>query len=367
MGSVPHPVDEKPTEIPDHSLLLAGTGFAIPDGLPMRTEIPQEYIAKASPSLSIRCRALVTAAPKILVWVEDRTSTINNWDGYPSSLLSSSLSRDIAHQESSATPGDDGDLPTLVPPSATSGGKALPIVTGGDSPVQTPPTRESDGPSNNAGGDSTGPSGGSSNNNELPDIGSEQSDPTDGSSSLNDSSGSGSGASNNGANESSSGTDSESPNDSPSLQSPITIDGIPLTPINSHLVVGNQTLDPGNAITISGKTISLDPSGTAVVVGSSTIPLPVPIITPPPVFTIGGSTVTAASGSVFVVNGQTLTPGGVITINNTPVSFGSSQVVIGSSTQALGTGSISTGGATNTMPGMKGYIIWLILLTLYIT
>ncbi|KAJ4373027.1 hypothetical protein N0V83_003318 [Neocucurbitaria cava] len=118
---------------------------------------------------------------------------------------------------------------------------------------------------------------------------------------------------------------------------------------SSEVVVGSQTLRPGGpAITIGGiTTVSLAPSATAIVVGGTTSQLPQVFVPPaqsaarpPPVLTIGSSTLTPnAATQFFVAPGQTLTPGGVATVDGTVVSLAPSAsfVVIGGSTQLLPT------------------------------
>lgn len=108
----------------------------------------------------------------------------------------------------------------------------------------------------------------------------------------------------------------------------------------SQFVVAGQTLTPGGQITVSSTPISLNPSADVAVVGGSTQFLA--IATPSPnvaVMTFAGSTYTANAASQFVVAGQTLTPGGQITVSNTPLSLASSGnlAVIGTSTQLLTT------------------------------
>lgn len=103
----------------------------------------------------------------------------------------------------------------------------------------------------------------------------------------------------------------------------------------SIYVVGGQTLTPGApAVTISGTRISLAPSGTQVVVGSSTIGL-TPSFTPPPALTVGSQTYTADSKSEYTIAGRILTPGGpAVTVSGTRLSLapGATQFVLGSST-----------------------------------
>lgn len=129
---------------------------------------------------------------------------------------------------------------------------------------------------------------------------------------------------------------------------------------SSEVVVGSQTLSPGGpAIIVGGVTpVSLAPSATAIVVGGTTSQLPQLAnppaqtqVRPPPILTIGSSTFTPnAATQFFIAPGQTLTPGGVVTLDNTIVSLAPSAsfVVIGGSTQLLtisGSGSQSAASA----------------------
>ena len=115
----------------------------------------------------------------------------------------------------------------------------------------------------------------------------------------------------------------------------------------SAFVVGSQTLTPGGQITVSGTPISEAASGSGmVVVGNNTQVLghSTPGVTNAAVMTFGGQTFTANAASDFVINGQTLTPGGMITVSGTPISeaAGATNVVIGTSTEALSTVAVAT-------------------------
>ncbi|CAD6587550.1 MAG: hypothetical protein ASARMPREDX12_002934 [Alectoria sarmentosa] len=115
---------------------------------------------------------------------------------------------------------------------------------------------------------------------------------------------------------------------------------------SSNIVVAGSTIKPGGAaIVLSGTTISLVPGGAAAVVGTSTEMLtgatsidaastPVQTI---PALTFGGSTYLADQASRFVIAGETVTPGGVITVSSTLISIapGADFAVVGSSTQSL--------------------------------
>lgn len=103
--------------------------------------------------------------------------------------------------------------------------------------------------------------------------------------------------------------------------------------------IADTSLLPGSpAITISGAPPSLASSG-VLFVGSSTVLLNPPRPTPPPI-TLASQTITANSLSHYIVDSQTLVPGGpAITVNGTPISVPAtpSAVVVGTSTEILAT------------------------------
>ena len=84
----------------------------------------------------------------------------------------------------------------------------------------------------------------------------------------------------------------------------------------SQFVIGGQTLVPNQQITVSGTPISLAPGASLVVIAGSTQALG-SAQSAPLVFTFGASTITANSASQFVIDGQTLTPGGAINVHGT--------------------------------------------------
>ena len=113
---------------------------------------------------------------------------------------------------------------------------------------------------------------------------------------------------------------------------------------SSDFIINGQTLSPGAAITVSGTPISLPSGGAIAIIGSSTQSLAnAAIVTPALVLTFDSSTYTANPPSDFIISGQTLTPGGVITISGTPISYDKSgnDVVIGTSTESLATAMIT--------------------------
>ena len=108
----------------------------------------------------------------------------------------------------------------------------------------------------------------------------------------------------------------------------------------SQFIINGQTLSPNSVITVSGTTISLGPAGsTAVIEGSTQVLGSGPSITPAPhfVLTLGDTSFTANSNSDFIIAGQTLAPGGEITVSGTPIQLASdaSAAVVGSSTEPI--------------------------------
>lgn len=102
-------------------------------------------------------------------------------------------------------------------------------------------------------------------------------------------------------------------------------------------VVDGQVLTPGGAITVSGTPVSFVKEGTAVIVGGFTQRLPQTHAPAAPVLNFAGQIYTAQADSAFVVDGQTLTRGGLITISGTKVSYANegTAVLVNGETQAL--------------------------------
>ncbi|KAF2829869.1 hypothetical protein CC86DRAFT_367787 [Ophiobolus disseminans] len=115
---------------------------------------------------------------------------------------------------------------------------------------------------------------------------------------------------------------------------------------NTQFVVGTQTLVPGNAITVDGVTYSLPSGGGKIVVNGVTSSLN----SGRGSITIGQQYVTASikdgTTSYVFAAGQTLTPGGVLTVSGTtfsmPASASGSVVVINGVTSTLRPGSLTT-------------------------
>ena len=98
---------------------------------------------------------------------------------------------------------------------------------------------------------------------------------------------------------------------------------------SGSLLIGDQKLTPGGAVTYSGTRLSLDSDGTHLIIGSKFVSLN----------GMFGSAehpeITATPKGDLMFDGHHLTRGGIITISGTRVSFGldGSYIVIGSSTE----------------------------------
>ena len=119
-----------------------------------------------------------------------------------------------------------------------------------------------------------------------------------------------------------------------------------------EFIIAGQTLTPGGALTVSGTPIRIPSGASVVIVGTSTQLLATVIATSSAniatvgKITFGGQTYTADTASQFKIGGQTLTPGGVITVDGTRVSYApeATDVVVGSSTEPVNLGTIIMGG-----------------------
>ena len=126
-------------------------------------------------------------------------------------------------------------------------------------------------------------------------------------------------------------------------------------------LIGTQKLTPGSAITVSGTTISLAPSATALIINGHTTLLSgnqpqAPPITNAPILTIGSHVYTAVSGTTFLIGFGTLTPGGTVVIDGTTISLspGATQLIYGSSGRSTTTAlfpATTTGSQTVTQMG----------------
>ena len=132
----------------------------------------------------------------------------------------------------------------------------------------------------------------------------------------------------------------------PTIEAPVVVGGavVSVDPSGSGVVIGSQTILPGSVATVSGIPVSLGPAGLVVRPSAggggggggggaanvaTTIPLPKAVTPALPVITVGGDTVTAlASGSGIVIGTQTILPGSAATISGIPVSLGPAGLVV---------------------------------------
>lgn len=128
----------------------------------------------------------------------------------------------------------------------------------------------------------------------------------------------------------------------------------------SEFVIDGQTLTKGGVITVQGSRISFDLDGSNIVVGTSTQDVLAAITRPATaiMITFGGSTYLEDSSSEFIIDGQTLSKGGVITAQGSRISFNSdgSNVVVGTSTQIVSIGSITGPAAPMITFGGSAYL-----------
>lgn len=126
-------------------------------------------------------------------------------------------------------------------------------------------------------------------------------------------------------------------------------------------IVNAHISPPGGIVTSSGTRVSLASNGANAVLGTSTEVL---AITSSIALTLGSTTVTPNAEDQYIINSQTLTPGGIITISSTGISLVSdgANASVGTSTErpggsnrsATSTGSrASTGGAQS-----KHRVLW---------
>ncbi|KAH0374081.1 hypothetical protein KCU65_g22, partial [Aureobasidium melanogenum] len=135
--------------------------------------------------------------------------------------------------------------------------------------------------------------------------------------------------------------------------------------VGSNFVIGSATLVPGGQITVDGTTISLADGGTAAVVNGVTKTLSQGTAASGNVLTVGGRTYTAGKGPNFVIGGQTLIPGQAITFDGTSVSLASdgTAVVVNGVTQTLASAAptkvavLTIGGQTYTAQSGASYVI----------
>ena len=128
----------------------------------------------------------------------------------------------------------------------------------------------------------------------------------------------------------------------PTIEAPVVVGSavVSVDPSGSGVVIGSQTILPGSVATVSGIPVSLGPAGLVVTPSAggggggaanaaTTIALPKAVTPASPAITVGGDTVTAlASGSGIVIGTQTILPGSAATISGIPVSLGPAGLVV---------------------------------------
>lgn len=132
---------------------------------------------------------------------------------------------------------------------------------------------------------------------------------------------------------------------------------------NFQIVVEGQTLIAGGAAqTVSGTRISLAPSASAIIIGSSTSLLASPSQTTAVTLTLGSSTYTATLSSNLAIGNQILSPGAAITVGGTPISLDAqgTDVVIGTGThtQDISLGALIMGAFDPSPPGPLPSIVF---------
>jgi hypothetical protein len=117
-----------------------------------------------------------------------------------------------------------------------------------------------------------------------------------------------------------------------------------------EFVFGTETLRPGGpAVTVVGNTISLSPSGVAIINGVTHTLANAPAPTAAPVLTVGGqavsATVVGGSTVLVVAPGHTLTPGGLLVVDgktfSMPADSQGSTIVINGQTSTFGAGQLA--------------------------
>lgn len=106
----------------------------------------------------------------------------------------------------------------------------------------------------------------------------------------------------------------------------ITFESMTFSARSSDYVISGQTLHPGSRITISGTSIQLASSATALIVGTHTTALATAAAHS--TLMIGSQTLTADLSSHYNINGQLLTPGGAVTVHGMPISRISSPTLV---------------------------------------
>ena len=129
----------------------------------------------------------------------------------------------------------------------------------------------------------------------------------------------------------------------------------PSTASVAPYVIAGHTLTPGEAVTIAGTPISLGTNSELILGGTRTIDLALTAPSPS-IFDVAGQVFTAAPGG-FSIEGTSLYPGEATTIDGTPVSLNPVGIVIGSRTYSLPSSSVFAVDGQTLTANADGYSI----------
>lgn len=125
---------------------------------------------------------------------------------------------------------------------------------------------------------------------------------------------------------------------------------------SGNIAVGGQTLQPGGeAVVVGGTTLSLDQSGTALVIDGSTNPVTAAL---PPQITLPAATLTAQEDGAFVIDGQTLSEGSEVVAGGSTYSLASDggAIVVNGQTTPIGAAAAGITAAPVVTAGAAGAI-----------
>lgn len=121
-----------------------------------------------------------------------------------------------------------------------------------------------------------------------------------------------------------------------STATPITIGGLSIKPAsNGGAVIGDSTFSPGDTTTTAGHVISVDSDNVVIDGSTQTFPSPTPVGAP--AIIVEGLQVQPASDGAVLVGSSTLAAGAQTTVDGHLISVGADNVVIDGTTNALPT------------------------------
>ncbi|PPJ53194.1 hypothetical protein CBER1_11710 [Cercospora berteroae] len=125
---------------------------------------------------------------------------------------------------------------------------------------------------------------------------------------------------------------------------------------SGNIEIDGQTLQPGGeAVVVGGTTLSLAPSGTALVIDGSTTPV---AAASPPQITLPAATLTAQESGAFVIDGQTLSDGSEVVAGGSTYSLASDggAIVVNGQTAPIGAAAAGITAAPVVTAGAAGAI-----------